>query len=136
MLREKSQRLDNLDLRIRQQKKLLISNNKNKLERLSDNLNNNNPVSKLDLMHDKVNSLFNSLNRDISQKIQFNNNLLAKLYKNIEILNPLSILDRGYAIVMNKKGEAIKSTKKVAKGEKLKARLSDGLMDIEVLNNE
>ncbi len=136
MLREKSQRLDNLDLRIRQQKKLLISNNKNKLERLSDNLNNNNPISKLDLMHDKVNSLFDILNRGISQKIQFNNNLLAKLYKNIEILNPLSILDRGYAIVMNKKGEAIKSTKKVAKGEKLKARLSDGLMDIEVLNNE
>ena len=136
MLREKSQHLDNLDLRIRQQKKLLISNNKNKLERLSDNLNNNNPISKLDLMHDKVNSLFNSLNRGISQKIQFNINLLAKLYKNIEILNPLSILDRGYAIVMNKKGEAIKSTKKVAKGEKLKARLSDGLMDIKVLNNE
>ena len=136
MLREKSQHLDNLDLRIRQQKKLLISNNKNKLERLSDNLNNNNPISKLDLMHDKVNSLFDSLNRGISQKIQFNNNLLAKLYKNIEILNPLSILDRGYAIVMNKKGEAIKSTKKVAKGERLKARLSDGLMDIEVLNND
>jgi len=136
MLREKSQRLDNLDLRIRQQKKLLISNNKNKLERLSDNLNNNNPISKLDLKHDKVNSLFDSLNRGISQKIQFNNNLLSKLYKNIEILNPLSILDRGYAIVMNKKGEAIKSTKKVAKGEKLKARLSDGLMDVEVLNNE
>ncbi len=136
LLREKSQHLDNLDLKIRQQKKLLISNNKNKLERLSDNLNNNNPISKLDLMHDKVNSLFNNLNRGISQKIQFNINLLAKLYKNIEILNPLSILDRGYAIVMNKKGEAIKSTKKVAKGEKLKARLSDGLMDIEVLNND
>ena len=136
LLREKSQHLDNLDLRIRQQKKLLISNNKNKLERLSDNLNNNNPISKLDLMHDKVNSLFDNLNRGISQKIQFNNSLLTKLYKNIEILNPLSILDRGYAIVMNKKGEAIKSTKKVAKGEKLKARLSDGLMDIEVLNND
>mgnify|MGYP001215554717 FL=1 len=136
MLRERSQHLDNLDLRITQQKKLLISNNKNKLERLSDNLNNNNPISKLNLINDKVNSLLDSLNRGISQKIQFNNNLLAKLYKNIEILNPLSILDRGYAIVMNKKGEAIKSTKKVAKGEKLKARLSDGLMDIEVLNNE
>ena len=136
MLREKSQHLDNLDLRIRQQKKLLLSNNKNKLARLSDNLNNNNPKSKFDLMHDKVNSLFDSLNREMNQKIQFNSSLLAKLYKNIEILNPLSILDRGYAIVMNKKGEAIKSTKKVAKGEKLKARLSDGLMDIEVLNNE
>ncbi len=61
---------------------------------------------------------------------------LAKLYKNIEILNPLSILDRGYAIIMDKKGEAIKSRKRVAKGENLKARLSDGLRDIKVLNNE
>ena len=136
MLRERSQHLDNLDLRIRQQKKLLITNNKNKLERLSDNLNNNNPISKLDFMNDKVNSLFDSLNKEMNQKIQFNNSLLAKLYKNIEILNPLSILDRGYAIVMNKKGEAIKSTKKVTKGERLQARLSDGLMDIEVLNND
>ena len=32
-----------------------------------------------------------------------NKNLVDKLLKNIEILSPLSILDRGYAIVTNRK---------------------------------
>ena len=136
MLREKSQNLDNFDLRIRQQQKILISLKKNKLERLFSNLNNNNPILKLDLMADKINSLFDNLNRSINQKFQFNNNLLTKFHKNIEILSPLSILERGYAIIMNKKGKVIKSSKKVTLGDKLKGRLSEGSIDIEVINND
>ena len=136
MLREKSQNLDNLDLRIRQQQKLLISINKNKIERLLSSLNNNSPIMKLSLMANKVDLLFDNLNRGINQKFQFNKDLLTRFYKTLEILNPLSILDRGYAIVMNKKGEAIKSSKRVSTGDKLKARLSDGSIDIEVINND
>ena len=37
---------------------------------------------------------------------------------------------------MNKKGEAIKSSKKVSAGDKLKARLSDGSIDVKVINND
>ena len=65
-----------------------------------------------------------------------NKNLVNKLLKNIEILSPLSILDRGYAIVTNKKGEAIKSFSDVSKGEILKARLNKGSLDVEVIKNE
>ena len=36
------------------------------------------------------------MNRGVKDKLKTNNNL-EKLYKNIKILNPLSILDRGYA---------------------------------------
>ncbi len=136
MLREKSQNLDNLDLRIRQQQKLLISINKNKVERLFSKLYNNSPVLKLSLMNSKIDSLFDNLNRGINQKLQSNEDLLTKFYKSLQILNPLSILDRGYAIVMNKKGEAIKSSKKVTVGDKLKTRLSDGSIDVEVINND
>ena len=136
MLREKSQNLDNLDLRIRQQQKLLISINKNKIERLLSNLHNNSPIMKLNLIASKVDLLFDNLIRGINQKFQLNKDLLTKFYKTLEILNPLSILDRGYAIVMNKKGEAIKSSKKVSAGDKLKARLSDGSIDVKVINND
>ena len=65
-----------------------------------------------------------------------NKNLIDKLLKNIEILSPLSILDRGYAIVTNSKGEAIKSFKDVSKGEILKTRLNKGTLDVEVIKNE
>ena len=46
------------------------------------------------------------------------------------------ILDRGYAIVTNKKGEAIKSFSDVTKGEILKTRLNRGSLDVEVIKNE
>ena len=46
------------------------------------------------------------------------------------------ILDRGYAIVTNKKGMAIKSFSDVNKGEILKTRLNKGSLDVEVIKNE
>ena len=96
LLREKSQNLDNLDLRIRQQ----------------------------------IN-----LKRNIKEKIFFKKSNIKELLKSIEMLNPLSILDRGYAIVLNEKGEAIKSYEQVDKGQTLTARLSKGTIDVEVKNN-
>ena len=84
-----------------------------------------------------------------ASKNQVINNILARtnFHKMTERSNEerLRILQERLAQI-NQKGdpsnqsisaeEAIKSTKKVAKGERLKARLSDGLMDIEVLNND
>ena len=59
-------------------------------------------------------------------------NNLDKLHKSINILSPLSILDRGYSIILNEKGSAIKSSNDVNKGDTLKARLSKGIIDLKV----
>ena len=59
-------------------------------------------------------------------------NQLTKFKRNLEILSPLSILDRGYAIVTNKNGKAIKSFKEVTKDELLRTRLSQGSIDVSV----
>jgi len=58
------------------------------------------------------------------------------LLKNIEILSPLAILDRGYAIVLNDKGKAIKTSQEVNKGDLLNTRLSKGIITVEVKKNE
>ncbi len=97
-------------------------------------LNNKNPLSRLDLIKEKIGSLLNDLNRGIQHKLKATNNHLDKLYKNIKILDPLSILDRGYAIVTNDKGVALKSSKEVNKGESLKAKLAKGSINVEVKN--
>ena len=70
----------------------------------------------------------------ISAKIKTFNNQVIELNKNLDILNPLSILDRGYAIVTNEKGKAIKSSSEVIIGESLNARLSDGYLEVDVKN--
>ncbi|MAV61626.1 MAG: exodeoxyribonuclease VII large subunit [Gammaproteobacteria bacterium] len=134
LLREKSQSLDNMDARLQQNHKSILLVKSNKMNMVISSLTNTNPLSKLHLTKDKINTLLNNLNRNIEEKLKINQNNLEKLCKNIEILNPLSILDRGYAIVTNKEGVAVKSSKEVSKGEKLTARLSNGLIDIEVKN--
>ena len=135
LLREKSQNLDNLDLRIRQQQAMIISSKKGQIEKILTNINHNNPISKLKLISNKIDLHLINLRRNIKEKIFLKKNNLKELLKSIEMLNPLSILDRGYAIVLNEKGEAIKSYEQVDKGQTLTARLSKGSIDVEVKNN-
>ena len=135
LLREKSQNLDNLDLRIQQQQLMIISSKKGQIEKILTNINHNNPISRLQLISNKIDLHLINLKRNIKEKIFLKKNNLKELLKSIEMLNPLSILDRGYAIVLNEKGEAIKSYKQVDKGQTLTARLSKGTIDVEVKNN-
>ena len=132
LLREKSQYLDNMDLRLQQNHKSIILNKSNKVNILVSLLKNKNPISKLNSINEKTNILLSNLNRGVQEKLKANHNNLKKLYKNIKILNPLSILDRGYAIVTNNRGIALKSSKQANKGEKLRARLSKGTIELEV----
>ena len=136
VLREKNQHLDNLDLRIQQQQKTIIGDKKNQIEKIDSQISYNNPISKLNLIKNKIKLMSDDINRNINQKISLNKNVLDKLFKNIEILNPLSILDRGYSIVTNKSGKAIKSSLEVSEGEALKTRFSHGSIEVEVKKNE
>ena len=133
-LREISQSLDNIDLRLHQNQKLIIANYKNTINLLSKGINSYSPAKKLlDLNRQLV--LFNDvLQKGISSKFKTFNNQLIEFNKNLDILNPLSILDRGYAIVTNNNGKAIKSSSEVSKGDLLKARLSKGMLEVDVKN--
>ena len=133
-LREISQSLDNIDLRLHQNQKLIIANYKNNINLLSKGINSYSPAKKLlDLNRQLV--LFNDvLQKGISSKFKTFKNQLIEFNKNLDILNPLSILDRGYAIVTNNNGKAIKTSSEVSKGDVLKARLSKGTLEVYVKN--
>jgi len=134
LLREKSQLLDNVDIRLQQNHKNLMLNKFNKIKDLNILLNTKSPLLKLTMLQEKIKSLYRNITRDIEEKLKANQSIIDKLSKNIQILNPLSILDRGYAIITNEKGLALKSSKEANKGEMLKARLSKGSINIEVKN--
>ena len=132
LLREKSQKLDNIEILFQKYQQMILSNKKSFINDLNSELNLKNPITKLNNMTGKVDACSEKLNFMLNQKINNKKNDLDKLQKSIKILNPLSILDRGYSIILNKKGSAIKSSMEVNKGENLKARLSKGTIDIEV----
>ena len=136
LIREKSQNLDNFDLKIQKQLISIFSIKKNQIDKIKSNINFNNPLSKLNFISNKVELLLNNLDRSCRERILSKKKYLNEQLNNISILNPLSILDRGYSIVLNNKGQAIKSTDQVSKGEVLKARLSSGSIDVEVKKND
>ncbi len=133
-LREISQSIDNVDLRLHQNQKLIIANYKNAINLLSKGINSFSPEKKLIDLNQQVVVFNDVLKKIISTKFKLFNNQLIELNKNLDILNPLSILDRGYAIVTNDSGKAIKSSKEVSRGELLKARLSKGTLEVDVKN--
>ena len=131
-LREKTQKLDNIEILFQKYQQMILSNKKSIINDLNSELNLKNPITKLNNITSKVDALSEKLNFKLSQKLDNRKNNLDKLHKSINILSPLSILDRGYSIILNKKGSAIKSSNDVNKGDTLKARLSKGMIDLEV----
>ena len=131
-LREKTQKLDNIEILFQKYQQMILSNKKSIINDLNSELNLKNPITKLNNIASKVDALSEKLNFMLSQKLDNRKNNLDKLHKSINILSPLSILDRGYSIILNKKGSAIKSSNDVNKGDTLKARLSKGTIDLEV----
>jgi exodeoxyribonuclease VII large subunit len=133
-LREISQSLDNIELRLHQNQKLIIANYQNTINLLSKGINSYSPAKKLLDLNRQLVLLNEVLQKGISSKFKTFNNQLIEFSKNLDILNPLSILDRGYAIVTNDNGKAIKSSSEVSKGDLLKARLSKGTLEVDVKN--
>ena len=131
-LREKTQKLDNIEILFQKYQQMILSNKRSIINDLNSELNLKNPITKLNNITSKVDALSEKLNFMLSQKLDNRKNNLDKLHKSINILSPLSILDRGYSIILNKKGSAIKSSNDVNKGDTLKARLSKGTIDLEV----
>ena len=131
-LREKTQKLDNIEILFQKYQQMILSNKKSVINDLNSELNLKNPITKLNNITSKVDALSDKLNFMLSQKLDNQKNNLDRLHKSINILSPLSILDRGYSIILNEKGSAIKSSNDVNKGDTLKARLSKGTIDLKV----
>ena len=136
ILREQSQKLDSYELRLKQKIELNYSKNSQALKIIISRLMERSPKSLFQELRTKMINIKKILDKDIQNKVFINQNKLKEFNKNLTILNPLSILDRGYSIIQNKDGHAIKSNTDVSIGEELSARLSSGFIDIEVKSND
>ena len=109
MYQIKEEKFDNLFDRLINSYKKIISDNKNKLVLIINNLNN---------------GIINNLNN--------NKNRYLTTINKLEVLNPLNTIKRGYSIT-KKEGKVITSTKDVKRNDNLQLELSDGTINVEVL---
>ena len=132
VLREQNQKIDNYELKLKQNMKLNYSSNKQRMDLAISKFKDKNPLTLIQEYFLKMVNIKELLKRDIQSNFSKYISTLREYDKNLEILNPLSILERGYSIIQNRSGISVKSISDVEAGEILTARLNEGFLDVEV----
>ena len=103
-----------------------ISAEKVQLEHFKKELEYYNPANRITTLKENLENLKKSLDEKIVSIFKYNKQLLDFKRQSLEIINPNSILDRGYSIVYNDKNEIVKDIKTVNVGDSLKLKVSNG----------
>ena len=77
-------------------------------------------------MKEDVASLSEELKEAMEEKLEYIAREIKGRKDQLEALNPKQVLNRGYSISMNEKGQVVSSVKDVKPGEKIKTSLKDG----------
>ena len=126
MLKEQSQSLDNFEIRLTNIVQSIISSAKQNLQLTAAQIYQSSTLQRFSKHEDRLKNNLNSLNFQIKNLIDKKKLMLASFNSNLKAISPLAVLDRGYAIVMNENGQALKSANDLKVGDSVTARLADG----------
>ena len=126
LLKEQSQSLDNFELRLSGAIQNIATSAKQNFQILTSQMYQSSALQKFRIHKDRLNNNFKSLKVQQANLIEKRKLTLQSMSSNLKAVSPLAVLDRGYAIVMNNKGQALKTSKEVKVGDILKTRLANG----------
>ena len=149
--RQYAQMLDNLSLRLISPK-ALMQREQVKLRGLQQQLKHNLFIRKQsafyqfsqlkqrliqqkpNLLHAKsqLNQRHQQLHYSLRQLHQQQQQRLTRLAQQLELLNPQRTLERGYAILLDKKGKVIQDTQQLQKQQHVNVKLKDGELDLHI----
>ncbi|MBL6822968.1 MAG: exodeoxyribonuclease VII large subunit, partial [SAR86 cluster bacterium] len=126
MLKEQSQSLDNIEMRLANTVQGIISNAKQNFQLATSQIYQSSTLQRFENYEDRIKTNLRSLNFQIKNLIDKKKLMLESISTNLNAISPLAVLDRGYAIVMNENGQALKSSKDIKVGDTVTTRLGDG----------
>ena len=126
LLKEQSQSLDNFELRLFGTIQNITTNAKQNFQILTTQIYQSRALQKFITYNDRLNNERKSLKVQLTNIIEQRKLTLQSMSSNLKAVSPLAVLDRGYAIVMNNKGKAIKSSKEIKIGDIINTRLAEG----------
>lgn len=127
-----SQRVDDLDFRLRQLQRGLINGHAKSLAELARRLQANDLRLRFARNRHTGELLRERAEKSIQSRLWQARRKLESLDMHLRQLSPLAILSRGYAIVENLHGNAVLSASEVAAGERLRILLHRGELDAAV----
>ena len=132
ILNEQKQKLDNIELRLKQSLEKKLLHYKQNLALLNQSVNEKNPLRVIKEFFKDIDLLSKDMVKSFSYLVQSKSKSLEKINSNLNAFSPLAVLDRGYAIVQNSSGQAIKNSQEINKGEVVTTRLSSGSFESEI----
>lgn len=134
-LRQHAQRLDELDLRLRRAWQLRLNARHEQLARLEARLAAQHPGRLLALLRQRLEALGERLPRAIQLQLRQQRQRLKNLAQGLHLVSPLATLGRGYSILLDEQGQAIRRASQTRPGQKLEARLGEGRLSLRVEDN-
>lgn len=112
----------------------LSKGKQDKLKNMQIRLQNQHPIKQIDQSNIQLEQLKNRKNSLFRQLMEQKTIKLSTTIDKLSLLNPLEIMKRGFAIPYTKAGQIIKSSEQVKKDDTMTVKLSDGIVDCQVIN--
>ena len=134
-LRQQAQRLDDLDMRMRRAFERSLNTRRERLIRLETRLAGQHPGRQLALLRQRLDTLAERLPRAMREGLKSRRLQLQTHMQTLHIVSPLATLGRGYSILLDERGNAIRSAGQTQNGQRLKAKLGEGELQVRVEDN-
>jgi exodeoxyribonuclease VII large subunit len=134
-LRQQAQRLDDLDLRLRRAYGQQFKQQQEHLARLDARLAAQHPGRNLALLRLRLDSLAERLPRAMRDGLKTRQQQLHSQVHTLNAVSPLATLSRGYSILLDEQGRAIQRAAQTQPGQRLRAKLGEGELQLRVEDN-
>ena len=134
-LRQQAQRLDDLDMRLRRAYGQQFKQQQEHLARLDARLAAQHPGRNLALLRMRLDNLTERLPRAMRDGLKARQQQLHSQAHTLNAVSPLATLSRGYSILLDEQGRAIQRAAQTQPGQRLRAKLGEGELQLRVEDN-
>ena len=134
VLRQYAQHVDDLDSLLHDRTKSKLENLRLAISAINEKIFILSPSRELKIHKQKLEMLHDHLMRAIEKFCKNQSDSVRQSIDLLDSLSPLSVMCRGYSVVLDKEGKPIYSTKKTFLGEDLRVRMIDGTLQTKVIS--
>jgi exodeoxyribonuclease VII large subunit len=128
-LQTQSQRLDQLELRLKRAIRISLSNSDMRLRTRCIALSGHQPQQRLQMLEQRQRQIYQRLCMAIQRALEKQSQNISGLAEHLQAVSPLATLTRGYAVAYKQNtGDILRSYRDIRPGENMVTRLADGIL--------
>ncbi|WP_445612679.1 exodeoxyribonuclease VII large subunit [Geobacillus sp. YF-1] len=133
---QKEQQFDALLERLHRQRRSYVDEKHRQLRELDFRLWRHHPAAELERVKERQIAAATALKKAMRSALERHAFRFRSHLARLEALSPLRVMERGYSLVYNERGELVKRLSQLAVGERLSVRVQDGRVNCQVMGVE